>query len=196
MHPAPHPRPGSIASLGVGLALLALSCASTSALADEPESRGFYLGAMVGGAQLDDDGAFSGLSFDDSDVGYGLFGGYKILRYVAVEARFLNLGSYSVEGESVDVTGYSAHVVGIIPFGNSGWEMFGQLGLGTASFDTGYGEDDSNTVGSAGLGVRYYPTSHFGVGLQIDAYAYEEDVYGDTYDVGVVTTQASFHYLF
>jgi hypothetical protein len=176
-------------------AALALSCVASNALAAEPLSRGFYVGAMVGGAQLDDDGAFRGLSFDDSDVGYGVFGGYKILKYLAVEARILNLGSYRVETEKVDVTAYSAHVVGIIPFGTSGWEMFGQLGFGNAKFDTGYG-DDKNTVGSAGLGARYYPSPHFGISLQIDAYAYEEDIFGEKYDIGVVTTQAAFHYLF
>lgn len=132
---------------------------------------------------------------DEWEVRYAVFGGYKILKYLAVEARIPNLGSYRVETEKVDVTAYSAHVIGIIPFGTSGWEVFGQLGLGNANFEFGYG-DDNNAVGSAGLGVRFYPNPHFGISLQIDAYAYEEDVFGDTYDIGVVTTQAAVHYLF
>jgi OmpA-OmpF porin, OOP family len=191
----PHSRLRLITSVGCGAALLALSCVTTSAVAAEPGARGFYAGVMIGGTTLEDDGLFSGLDFDNSDTGYGIFGGYKILRYLAVEARILNLGSYSVEGASLDVTGLSAHVVGIIPFGKSGWELFGQLGLGSVNIDTGSGDED-NTVASAGLGVRFYPTPHFGISLQTDAYAYEEDDFGATYDLGVATTQLAFHYLF
>jgi hypothetical protein len=195
MTPRPHSRLRLITSLGYGAALLALSCVTTSAIAAEPGERGFYAGAMVGGTTLQDDGLFSGLAFDDSDTGYGIFGGYKILRYLAVEARILNLGSYSVEGASLDVKGYSAHVIGIIPFGKSGWELFGQLGLGSVNIDIAFGDED-NTVASGGLGVRFYPTPHFGISLQTDVYAYEEDDLGTTYDLGVATTQLAFHYLF
>ena len=40
------------------------------------------------------------------------------------------------------------------------------------------------------------PTPHYGISLQTDAYAYEEDAGWSTYDVGVVATQLGFQYIF
>ncbi|HEX7374572.1 MAG TPA: porin family protein [Steroidobacteraceae bacterium] len=179
---------------------LALLLASTSALAAEPPARGFYVGANAGVTSFEDDGVFAGAHFDDSDTAYGIYGGYKILKYLAVEARISNQGSYGVsngfEHESFDVTVYSAHVVGIIPFGTSGWELFGQLGIGSLNLDSRHFGDDNTTVGSAGIGVRYYPTSHLGLAVETDAYAWEEDGFGSNRDLGVAATQLAVHYIF
>lgn len=193
----PARRHGAMIATAVALAFTPLCT-----IAAEQEPRGFYVGAMAGVTTFDDDGMFNGLKLDDSGVGYAVFGGYKFLRYLAVEARISGLGGYSVkdpnlgQSEDFDASAISAHVVGIVPFGKSGWELFGQLGLGSAQIDTDCCGDDSQTVGSAGLGVRYYPTPHLGISLQTDAYAYEEDAGFGTYDVGVVATQLGFQYLF
>lgn len=183
------------------IVLGALWCFASSAFAAPPEARGFYVGGMGGATELEDDGLFSGLAFDDSDAGFALFGGYKILKYLAVEARLSSLGSYSVAGpfgsDDLETTAISAHAIGIIPFGASGWELFGQLGLGVVNIETDAFGDESETIGSAGVGVRFFPNSHLGISLQTDAYAYEEDgSFGDSYDVGIVTTQIGLQYLF
>ena len=147
------------------LGVCTLLFASASALAAEQEARGLYAGGWAGTASLEDDGLFDGANFDDSGTSYGIYGGYKFFRYLAVEARLSNLGSYSVGfqgfSEDIDVTGLSAHVVGIIPFGASGWELFGQLGLGSVNIDAG-GADEDNSVGSAGIGLRFYPNPPLG----------------------------------
>jgi len=168
-------------------------------MAAEPPARGFYLGGSVGVATFDDDGMFAGLQFDDTDTSYGVYGGYKILKYLAVEARFSNQGSYGFGGggppENIDATAYSAHVVGIVPFGTSGWELFGQLGIGNVKLDSRCCGSDDSSAGSAGMGVRFYPTPHLGIAIQTDAYAWEESANG-TRDVGIAATQLTVHYLF
>jgi hypothetical protein len=185
-----------------------LLCLGASAMAAEQKARGFYIGGSAGVTTLEDDGYITEdgfLTFDDSDTAFTLFGGYKILKYLAVEARYSNLGSYTItdnfsSGQAdIDVTSLSAHVVGIIPFGASGWELFGQLGLSKLNIDISCYQcgDDDETAGSAGIGVRFYPTSNLGISLQTDAYAYEEDDFGGrTYDIGVVATQISINYIF
>jgi OOP family OmpA-OmpF porin len=179
--------------------LFALLFAGAAAVAAEPPSRGFYLGGNVGVATLDDDGMFAGLQFDDSGTSYGVYGGYKILKYLAVEARFSNQGSYSIGGgglqDDLDATAYSAHIVGIVPFGTSGWELFGELGIGNVKLDSECCGSDDSSAASAGIGVRYYPTPHLGIAIQTDAYAWEESVNG-TRDVGIAATQLAVHYLF
>jgi len=194
----------------LGLIMLGLSTASIAA---EPNARGFYIGGAVGAAEFDDDGLVnylnnelgSSVSLDDSDTSYMLYGGYKILKYLAVEGRLSNLGSYKLteagfpDSIDLDVTAFSAHVVGIIPFGASGWELFGQLGLGRLNFDAG-SDDTDETAGSAGLGVRWYPITNLGLSLQVDAYAWEdddlEDIGGPAFDLAVGTTQFAVHWLF
>jgi Outer membrane protein beta-barrel domain len=174
----------------IGVAAATLMIASAQFLAPsiggaaEPNTPGFYVGAMAGVTEFDDDGLFGGARYDDSDSGYAIFGGYKILKYLAVEVRLSDLG--------FDTTGVSGHVVGIIPFGKSGWEIFGQLGIGSVDIE----DWDTKTVGSAGIGVRYYPTVHLGLSVQTDAYVFEEDDFGSSHDPSYGATQFGVHYLF
>jgi hypothetical protein len=175
---------------------------SGTAIAAEQQARGFYIGGMAGATSFEDDGLFNGYGLDDSGVGYAAFGGYKFFRYLAVEGRLSYLGSYSVKDtytgqkEDFDASAISAHVVGIIPFGKSGWELFGQLGIGSVKLDADCCGNDNQTVGSAGLGVRFFPNPHLGISLQTDAFAYEEDSYYKTYDLGIVETQLAIQYIF
>ena len=184
------------------LSVCLLLYASGGAMAAEQEARGFYAGGLVGATSFEDDGLFNGYNFDDSDVGYAVFGGYKFFRYLAVEARLSYLGSYSVndpytgQKDDFDASAISAHVIGIIPFGKSGWELFGQLGIGSVKLDANCCGSDNQTMGSAGLGVRFYPTPHLGISLQTDAFAYEEDTYYKSYDLGIVETQLGVQYIF
>lgn len=179
-----------------GTSIVALLLLANPALGAAPKASGFFLGGAIGAAELDDDGAFSYFyDLDDSDTSFTLSAGYKFIPYFAVEARIGNLGTYSISDgfsqESVEVTSVTAHAVGIVPFGQSGWELFGQLGLGQIDFDCSGCEDE--TVGSAGLGIRFSPTGHLSVGVQVDAYAWEED---DYYDFSISTMQFVLQYLF
>lgn len=159
--------------------------------------RGGYIGGAFGVTSYEDDDQYFGSRFDDSDSSFQIYGGYKFLRYFALEGRLLNLGSYSVGSTDIDVSALTVNAVGIVPFGQSGWEFFGQLGLGAVSVDiSGLGDDTAGT-GSAGLGFRFTPIQHFSMALQIDAYAWEEEgAFGRTYDVGVVASQIAFQYNF
>lgn len=181
------------------LAFVLANCC-TSAMAIESKPTGFYAGGTVGVTELDDDNAFDGFNFDDEDTGFSIFGGYKFMRWVAAEARLSDLGSYKVSSDfssfstDIDLTAISVHVVGMYPFGSSGWELFGQLGLGSIDVDSDCCGSNDQTVASAGIGVRYYPTANIGISLQTDAYAWEED--DSSYDPAVGITQIGLQYLF
>ena len=173
--------------------LLVLSWGVADAAA--PAERGAYIGAGVGTTTFEDDGLFNGLTVDDSDSGFEIVGGYKFFKHLAVEARYTDLGTFTVEGLGIDASVVSVHVVGIIPFADSGWELFGQLGLGTVDISL-YGDSTSEPVGSAGLGVRYSFSENLSLGLQTDAYAYEEVDFRTTYDIGVVQTAITIRFSF
>ena len=167
------------------ITLLVLSWGIADAAA--PAEKGAYIGAGFGITTLEDDGLFNRSTVDDSDSGFGIFGGYKFFKYLAVEARYTDFGTFTVDGLGIDTSVVSIHAVGIIPFAESGWELFGQLGLGEVDISIP-GDSTTESVGSAGLGVRYSFSENLSVGLQTDAYAYEEEDFGTTFDIGVVQT--------
>ncbi|MCW8844865.1 MAG: outer membrane beta-barrel protein [Gammaproteobacteria bacterium] len=179
------------------LLLCVLLLASSSlALAATPKETGFYLGAGYGMTMFDDDGAFSGLSFDDTDSGYQVFGGYKFMRFFALEARYSDFGSFSVMSFPFDVTGYSLSAVGILPLGAGNWELFGQLGFGQVDLSLP-GESSSNEgVMSGGFGVRYNFTEQWSVGGQINVYVWEDSSIGTTYDLAVSDSSITIQYAF
>ena len=120
----------------LGLVILALSSA---AFAEPTKDRGGYIGGGLASTEFEDDGLFDGFDFDDTDSGFAIYGGYKFFPYFALEGRYNDFGGFSAVGFlPLEVTALSVHAVGIIPFGSSGWELFGQLGLGTASWDDGF----------------------------------------------------------
>jgi hypothetical protein len=134
--------------------------------------------------------------FDDEDKSLQVHGGYKIFKHLAVEARYADFGTFSLQSTGFDVTAISIHAVGIIPFGESGWELFGQLGLGTVTFDrTGSGDEDQS-VAAGGIGVRYSPTQNFSLSIQTDVYVWEDDSLGPVFDMGVGGTQLALQYIF
>jgi OOP family OmpA-OmpF porin len=163
----------------------------SASYAAEPLQNGFFIGGSVGSSELDDDGAFNGLSFDDSDTAFGILAGYKFNKNFAVEARYTDTGSFEVEFIDIDTEVISIHAVGIIPFAN-GWSIYGQLGLGRVNLDAGGLGDDDETVGSAGLGVSYNATENLSFAFQVDAYAWEED----DLDPAITTAQLVARYAF
>jgi hypothetical protein len=172
------------------IGLLLATCAMASAA--EPKARGFYLAAAAGQSIYDEDGAFGSFG-DDEDKVFHAAAGYKILRYLAVEARYVDLGSFSIGFDDIDITATSIHVVGIIPFGKSGWELFGQLGVGNINVDILGLTDIDESAAAGGIGVRFSPTPRFGIGVQTDVYVWEEAA---TYNMSVGGTQLSFQFIF
>jgi OOP family OmpA-OmpF porin len=115
--------------------LTAATLAGPTALAQAPAS-GWYGGASVGrtAATIDDDRIRGGLAAqglvtnrlaqDDHDVGYKLFGGYQVNRYLGFEAGFFDLGEMgytatttpagSLRGD-VQVRGLNLDLVATVP---------------------------------------------------------------------------------
>jgi len=170
--------------------------ASTFAIAEPAKSRGAYIGGGIGISTFDDGGAFAGLNVDDEDTSFQVQAGYKFLPYFAVEARYVDFGTFSIDFLDIDMTAASVHAVGIVPFGDSGWEMFGQLGLGVVDFDlTGFGSENED-VFAGGIGVRFSPSANFSLALQTDVYIWEDASLGPVFDMAVGGTQLTIQYIF
>lgn len=172
------------------LVTLLLLTVSATASAEAPKAKGAYLGLSVGITLVDTDGAF--FLDDDQDSAIQGYFGYKFIKHFAIEARVADLGSYSDGFDTFDLSSVSIHAVGIIPFGESGWELFGQIGLAQINQNVaGFGSEDDSAA-TAGLGVRWHINPKIAVAAQIDAYVWQNDFIGSEYDLSVGAQMLSF----
>ena len=139
------------------LFVLVLLCFSVHAAS---AANGFFIGASGQLYHLDVG------SFDDDEVGYKLFGGYRFhsmdnfLDYVAVEASWQKPREFGddvddVDDVAIDVDGYTFEVLGIFPTAHE-VEIYGKLGY--YDFDIhvdamGISADGSDDGLTAGIGM-------------------------------------------
>jgi len=175
---------------------------ANQAYAAQPKEKGFYAGGVVGFTSFDDDGLGSIYSekLSSQSGAFGVFGGYKFLKYLSLEGRFTYLGN---AGESLRYkpTALTANVVGILPLGTSGLELFGQAGLGGIFINenlsnAGIDSQDNELVGNVGGGIRAYATDTVSISLEYARYGWEQEDKGQTSDFTTDTVLFGLQWLF
>ena len=177
-------RKGSIAAL-LAAAGMALSAGALAQGMRGPDA-GWYVGGTFGQSTADgacDDFAGTGLSCDDKDTAWKIFGGYQVNRNFAAEFGYTNLGEISVSGfgfnASAEATAWELVGVGSFPVANR-LSLFGKIGFYRAEAEyednTGVTADESNTGLTFGFGARYDITRNLGLRLEWQRYS---DVGGD-----------------
>ncbi len=160
------------------IVLLALSMLFPGAQAGK-----LYFGASLGQSSVDlglsdlDDGSFTGGSVDDTDTSWKAFVGFRFVKFLAIEADWIDVGGVSIVATSdgsgpvflagpvtrtATVDGYRVSAVGIIPIGER-FSIFGRYGVfywdATAIVSNGGMtvsdlDDDSEDFFGAGLAWR------------------------------------------
>ena len=138
------------------------------------DGTGFYVGAGVGdyGIKLD------GNTFDANDFGYKVFGGYNFIPYLGVELEYIDGGSPSDQGVSIDMYGFNLSAVGIWPVTDQ-FDLFAKAGLISWRADaSGFGNDSGEDF-SWGVGAGFNFTDQFGLRGEYQAFEIEDtnDVY-------------------
>jgi OmpA-OmpF porin, OOP family len=113
------------------LAILVVVFAGTMVRADD--KRGLFVGAGVGYGSQELD--ISTSDFQDNTTAWKGFVGYRFMRFIAVEAAYVDFGKASDTiplgggNENVDIktTGETLEVVGILPLGDF-FEIYGKAG--------------------------------------------------------------------
>lgn len=116
---------------------LALAAGSAYAQSSENES-GFYIGGGVGQFDLDIDG-IDGIDeaverLDDDDTAWQAFIGWRLNRYVSLQAAYIDFGrpedDFSTAGSSgnyrAEISGFAPSVIGTLPVGPV--ELFAKIG--------------------------------------------------------------------
>jgi OOP family OmpA-OmpF porin len=142
---------------------LGLIVAASLLIAAPPAFAGAFVGASVLDTSVEvDDADGSGNSFDGSDTGFKVYGGFDFAKFFRLEASYLDLGSPDEEvGGSdvqVDINAWDGFAVLVIPIGKH-FEVFGKAGLvlwDTEAEISGVGsEDDSGTDAAYGIGAAF-----------------------------------------
>jgi len=135
---------------------------------------GFYLGAGIGRSSIDIYKFYPSLgdSLEQDNSAYKAYGGYRFLKFLAVEGGYANLGSPQglernvqehPERAEVSVKGWDAFAVGILPLGEV-VDVFGKIGM--MSWDTNitsvqdgeiiYSESTTGNDAAYGIGIGFW----------------------------------------
>ena len=165
---------------------LGLVAVSAVALSAPTFAQGFYIGAGVSQAFIDENG------FDEDDTGGKIFGGYNFNDYFAIEGAYFDLGDISDGNNSAEIDGVSLAVVGKVPVSNS-FSVFGKVGGHEWDADTtggisGQASSSGDSDAFYGIGAEYRINQSISLRGEIERYEVED------IDVDVATVGISFHF--
>lgn len=171
---------------------------------------GFYIGGSFGqskvsdfnGSDIDAElasmGITSSTSTDDKDTGWKAFAGYRIMKYLAVEGAYTNLGEATANtivtspvaatvNTKIEAESWTLSAVGILPL-NDQFSLFARLGLNAWNSDissTGTASDSADGTDVVyGLGASYNITKNLNLRGEWERYVFDDtDV--DLLSVGV-----------
>jgi predicted porin len=153
---------------------------------------GFYVGASAGQARPSFDStpavaAGFPVTFDSSSSAWKAFVAYEFNRYFAVEANYVNLGTYNVNVNvlgtplftDINITGWGAALVGTLPLRND-FSLLGRVGetrvresRGTCSnicaINTAFSADNTWSP-SFGIGIKYDFNPNFSARAEAERY--------------------------
>jgi OOP family OmpA-OmpF porin len=172
-------------SLGLGLIALAASAMADTAAAND--AAGWYVGGNAGlsRAKIDDPRIIGGLNAngftttsiaDDSHgLGYKVYGGYRFIRFFAVEGGYLDLGRFGFKATTLPpgtlngqlkLRGANLDLVGMLPITH---QFFALARIGGT-----YSETRDSFSGTGAVHVlnpsrkKWAPNYKFGLGLEYD----------------------------
>ena len=167
---------------------------------------GFYVGAGLGVNSVnmsDFNPDYSDLRFEDDSHGFKVFGGYRLLRYLAFEVEYIDFGSVtSWEGGNINyyaeadvgISTWNAHAVGLVPVSRK-VDFFGKLGYASYDVDntvTMFGDSEDRSESGSCLA--------FGLGMSILSKKLGARVEGDWLEIpdtgGAFLLSASLTYRF
>ena len=146
-----------------------------------------YAGASIGQsrARIDEERITAGLlaqgltttafSRDESNVGYKLFGGWQLNRYVALEGGYFNLGKFGFQSTTapagtlngkIKLQGLNLDLVGTLPF-TERWFAIGRVGVQYAQARDSFSSTGAILVANPSPSARK-ANYKFGAGLQYE----------------------------
>lgn len=197
-------------------AILVISAGISSAQAMADDT-GWYGGLNLGQtrANIDDEriaGDLLAAGFtqsvivdDEHDLGFKVFAGYQLNRYLAVEGGYFNSGEFGFIATTqpmgtlrggVKIQGLNLDLVGVLPLTQK-WSAFGRAGVNYAASKTSFvgtgavqvDDPDRNKHAAhhkLGFGLQYDFMPHFGIRAELERYRIDDTV-GNRGDIDVAS---------
>ena len=135
---------------------------------------GFIFGAGVGSntVEIDED-------FDESDLGWKAFAGFRFVRFFGIEAQYVEFGNPETDDAEVELTDLAVYATGVIPIGKH-FEVFGKAGYGQWDVqieDTSLGDvvaDESEWDFTYGAGAAILIGEHFGIRFEYEIFEVDD----------------------
>ena len=131
---------------------------SAPAVAQGQADAGWYVGGSYGMTTYDIAGVPAGISVDDSDTGFKIFGGFQFNKNWGGEAGYVDFGKATVSGlglsGDVGITAFTFAGTGTLPLGQN-FSLLGKLGLAMWDTSGSAGSGDSGTDMYYGVGAAY-----------------------------------------
>jgi OOP family OmpA-OmpF porin len=182
---------------------VALSGAVGSALA--AEDSGAYIGAGIGYSTYGDDDKLDAYDLDDSSTGWNVYGGYRILRNLAVEAGYTNFGEFSAElpltSTDESFQAFTLAAVGILPLGET-WQLRGKIGGGWLQLDQSFSNqgdaDDTGGTFMVGIAAQWAPAALNGLAFSanLDGYFFTVEQLNEDYNQSTTLLSVGVQYAF
>lgn len=142
-----------------------------------PYQRNFWghVGLSAGRSELDAR-CPAGLSCDDNDTAWRIYGGGRFNNVIGGELGYVNFGEFSAGPGSIESHGIDLALVAGVPFGtNQNWSVFGKLGVLYSWTDVGgipgiAGRDEEGFGGRYGVGLQMGITQNWAVRADWDRY--------------------------
>lgn len=147
-------------------------------------AEGAYVGGSVGIVDYDICASGGGVTCDDSDTGFKVFGGMNINETFSLEVSYVDLGEVAVSAGSykgaIEVDAVSIDGIASIPV-NDKFDVFGKLGVTNWAWDYNenyqlIGEGSDHGLGfKAGAGFKVDLQDNVGLRVELEYY----DIDGD-----------------
>ena len=187
---------------------ISIAVLSTAALAfalpagaQSVDGKAFYAGASIGQSKYNID-CTAGLTCDDSDTAFKIFGGYSFNKNWAAELGYQDLGKAKLSGPggTDEIKGTAFDLTGVFAwqFADSGFSVFGRAGLYSGKLELSGVDNGSKTTTDLtyGLGAGYDFNRNLGLRaewqryskmkVRNDATGAEDDGDVDAMSIGVI----------
>lgn len=145
------------------------------------QDAGWYIGGAYGTTSLDvDTSGLPGVSIDDGDSGFKLYGGFQFNKFLGAEVGYVDFGKFPVSAGStgdLSLTAFTLAAVGTLPLGES-FALYGKAGLwmweSESSIPNTAGTDDADVF--IGVGARFNFNKNFGLTLDVEQYEASDSI--------------------
>ena len=147
---------------------------SAPAVAQQSDA-GWYVGGSYGMTTFDVSGVPAGVSVDDSDSGFKIFGGFQFTKNWGAEVGYVDFGKAGIGGfGDIGVTALTLAGTGTLPL-NESFSLLGKVGMANWDASGSASSGDSGTDLFYGIGARYNFNKNLSVQVEFETFSAEDD---------------------